>query len=125
MAYEPTSWKSGDVVTSAKLNKLEQGVANAIVVANFIYDEGEDSWSCDMTAAELTAAMEAGAAVFATSYEGGALFPLSTEEGEFYGQEVAFNSIGAAGANMYVAVYTLAADDTVTVESGEYALTEA
>ncbi len=29
MSYEPTNWKAGDVVTSAKLNKLEQGVANA------------------------------------------------------------------------------------------------
>ena len=29
MAYEPTNWKSGDVVTSAKLNKMEQGIANA------------------------------------------------------------------------------------------------
>ncbi len=29
MSYEPTNWKTGDVVTSAKLNKLEQGVADA------------------------------------------------------------------------------------------------
>ena len=29
MAYTPTNWKNGDVVTSAKLNKLEQGVADA------------------------------------------------------------------------------------------------
>lgn len=29
MAYTPTNWKSGDVITSAKLNKLEEGVANA------------------------------------------------------------------------------------------------
>lgn len=28
MSYEPTNWKAGDTVTSAKLNKLEQGVAN-------------------------------------------------------------------------------------------------
>lgn len=28
MSYEPTVWKSGDTVTSAKLNKLEQGLAN-------------------------------------------------------------------------------------------------
>lgn len=28
MNYEPTNWKDGDLVTSAKLNKLEQGVAN-------------------------------------------------------------------------------------------------
>ena len=29
MAYEPTQWKTGDVVTSAKLNKLENAVANS------------------------------------------------------------------------------------------------
>lgn len=29
MSYEPTNWKTGDVVTSAKLNKLEQGVVNS------------------------------------------------------------------------------------------------
>lgn len=27
MAYEPTQWKAGDTVTSAKLNKIEQGIA--------------------------------------------------------------------------------------------------
>lgn len=27
MSYEPTEWKAGDVVTSAKLNKLENAVA--------------------------------------------------------------------------------------------------
>lgn len=27
MSYNPTQWKDGDLVTSAKLNKLEQGVA--------------------------------------------------------------------------------------------------
>lgn len=29
MAYTPTEWKKGDVVTSEKLNKLEGGVAGA------------------------------------------------------------------------------------------------
>ena len=32
MSYEPTNWKSGDVVTSAKLNKLEQGVSGGGVL---------------------------------------------------------------------------------------------
>lgn len=36
MSYEPTNWKTGDVVTSAKLNKLENGVANAGVGGAFI-----------------------------------------------------------------------------------------
>lgn len=29
MAYTPTEWQSGDIVTSAKLNKIEQGIADA------------------------------------------------------------------------------------------------
>lgn len=29
MSYTPTEWKSGDTVTSAKLNKMEQGIANS------------------------------------------------------------------------------------------------
>lgn len=29
MAYDPTVWKSGDTITSAKLNKLENGLAEA------------------------------------------------------------------------------------------------
>lgn len=39
--YTPTEWKKGDIVTSEKLNKLEQGVANAVLVANTIVT-GED-----------------------------------------------------------------------------------
>lgn len=27
MSYNPTQWKDGDLVTSAKLNKIEQGIA--------------------------------------------------------------------------------------------------
>lgn len=29
MAYEPTNWKTGDIVTSAKLNKIENALVNA------------------------------------------------------------------------------------------------
>ena len=32
MAYEPTTWRSGDIVTSEKLNKMEQGIANGTVM---------------------------------------------------------------------------------------------
>lgn len=28
MSYEPTNWKTGDVITAEKMNKLESGVAN-------------------------------------------------------------------------------------------------
>ena len=39
MSYEPTNWKAGDTVTSAKLNKLEQGVAGAGVLVVGMDDE--------------------------------------------------------------------------------------
>ena len=41
MSYEPTVWKSGDTVTSAKLNKLEQGLANnsQVFIVNLITAE--------------------------------------------------------------------------------------
>ena len=32
MAYEPTNWKAGDVVTSAKLNKMEQGIVSNNII---------------------------------------------------------------------------------------------
>lgn len=29
MSYTPTTWTTGDVITAAKLNKIEEGIANA------------------------------------------------------------------------------------------------
>lgn len=58
MSYEPTNWKSGDTVTSAKLNKMEQGIANAGVV---VCTMDMQTMALDHTYAEITA----GYAVFA------------------------------------------------------------
>lgn len=53
MSYEPTVWKDGDLVTSAKLNKLEQGVANNILVVHTIYDEDTNITTLDKTWQEI------------------------------------------------------------------------
>ena len=48
MAYEPTVWQAGDTITSARLNKLEQGVADgggAFVVEATVTDVEDDSLS--------------------------------------------------------------------------------
>lgn len=47
MAYEPTEWKTGDVVTSAKLNKLEEAVAgmSPLVVTVGDNDTLSKKWS--------------------------------------------------------------------------------
>ena len=70
MSYTPTEWKSGDVVTSAKLNKLEQGVADAggglIVNVSLTYDETSDSVvvsNVEETIDEILAAIAEGQSV--------------------------------------------------------------
>lgn len=57
MSYEPTNWKTGDVVTSEKLNKLENGVANSgdLFVVKLYYDAQQDKEVCDKTWEELNA----------------------------------------------------------------------
>ena len=43
MAYEPTEWKKGDVITAEKMNKIENGITNAseIRIIRFSQDEYE------------------------------------------------------------------------------------
>lgn len=57
MSYEPTNWKDGDLVTSAKLNKLEQGVAGAgggsVLVVNMTIDNDSHIGRLDKTAGEI------------------------------------------------------------------------
>ena len=72
MSYEPTEWKTGDVVTAAKLNKLENGVANAGgggsgggLIVHLVEDpEDPESVLLDKTWAELKAAVESGNCVY-------------------------------------------------------------
>lgn len=63
MSYEPTNWKSGDVVTSAKLNKLENGVANAgggISVVEFEFDTTNEKYVSVRTTESILAELQAG-----------------------------------------------------------------
>ena len=94
MSYEPTTWKSGDTVTSAKLNKIEQGIANAggggggsnVVVVGIAVTRNNDesvTVTSDKTFAELK-----------TAYEGGAILicNISAEDNlsSSYGRAAAF-----------------------------------
>lgn len=63
MAYEPTNWKTGDVVTSAKLNKLEQGVAagsGALVNIGVTVDEQAEVATLQKTGQEILDYVSAG-----------------------------------------------------------------
>lgn len=70
MDYTPTIWKSGDTVTSAKLNKLERGVEEAsgsagVFWVNITTPDGGTTWTADKTVDEVIAAVQGGQLVYA------------------------------------------------------------
>lgn len=77
MSYTPTEWKTGDVVTSAKLNKLEQGVADAggggALFVEFTYNASDTTYTSVSLASDVITAFFAGTPVMFhfPSVEGG------------------------------------------------------
>lgn len=67
--YVPTEWQTGDIVTSEKLNKIEQGVARAgVLVCNMVVDEDNGAYRLDHTWQEIA---DAGFAVAIVSNNAG------------------------------------------------------
>lgn len=66
MAYTTTNWENGDVITAAKLNKLEQGVADIFHLLFPVHVEADfdlsaiHKYTADMTYAEVRELMETG-----------------------------------------------------------------
>lgn len=69
MSYEPTEWKKGDVVTSQKLNKLEQGIAGAGGVLVLSGTPSEGKFTLNKTAGEIIEASKVGLVMFGTHSE--------------------------------------------------------
>lgn len=69
MPYTPTNWQTGDVVTSEKLNKIEQELANpsaGTIVAHVVLAEDSDQPNrrrLDITLQDLISALNAGKSV--------------------------------------------------------------
>lgn len=84
MSYEPTNWKTGDVVTSAKLNKLENAVANGgALKLNFTIDNEAETITIDRTFAEIKEAVLSGVNVFGIMESNGVssiVYPCQFEE---------------------------------------------
>lgn len=63
MAYTPTEWKNGDVITAEKLNKLEEGVQavsdNSLIIT-VSWDENESKYVMDKSFDELNDAYDNG-----------------------------------------------------------------
>lgn len=127
MAYNPTNWKSGDVVTAEKLNNIESGIveSNVIPVITFTAPgtSPDSPRTCDKTFEELC---EMG-------YQ--AVVRTTDETGSYYVYEIGELELDAIDADaMYIhcvrfmylddpsglqvsgSIYTVADDNTVTVE---------
>ena len=63
MAYVKQTWQTGDVVTSAKLNHMEDGIANACINIGSHMDETDWSVVLNSTWAEIKAMCESGSSV--------------------------------------------------------------
>jgi len=56
MAYEPTEWQNGDVITAEKLNKAEQGIAAAGPLLVTVTADGATYHELDKSYKEITEA---------------------------------------------------------------------
>lgn len=69
MSYTPTQWKDGDLVTSAKLNKMEQGIANGSG-GSLIVHMDQETGALDKTWKEIYDAMQEKYVCIVVNYEG-------------------------------------------------------
>ena len=87
MSYTPTTWATGDTITAAGLNKMEQGIAGAGTVVIFpCFINGDDDNRrivIDASVNDFVNASRAGNAVFAvgrlTDNDGGYDFDMSVQ----------------------------------------------
>ena len=57
MAYTPNTWATGDTITAAKLNNMEQGIANAgVFYITATWDDSANGYVLDKTVTQIEAA---------------------------------------------------------------------
>ena len=99
MSYEKQTWQTGDTVTSAKLNHMEDGIAaggggggGSVMKVTYTYDEGTDAFTSDKTTAEIISAFNSGCYIFAEDADSpGVVFSLYNLDEEV--EEVVFNRL--------------------------------
>ena len=64
MSYEPYTWQDGDILSAARLNRMEQGIANAgadsILVVTLQAVPNSDTLIANHTAGEIISTMQSG-----------------------------------------------------------------
>ena len=70
MAYTPTEWKTGDVVTAAKLNNMENGIAGATAMIIHLNEQN----AMDKTWLEIKTAYTSGTPVIIVDSQDNAMW---------------------------------------------------
>lgn len=132
MAYNKTTWNTGDIVTAEKLNNLEQGVTNAqtMVLHGTETNDGHvTKYTLDYTFAEIKAAFDAGVSVKLMEEEelDGMLvvtsndmfrYAMGEEDGEWIGDIFIKPPADAANPNRYMFIAS-SADGYPEIEVGK------
>ena len=97
MSYTPTNWVTGDIVTADKLNKLENGVADGILILNTTFDSSADVVRLSATWKQIYDTIKAGTPIFIKEprsdlYAGLILIYSAYKDGNDYVVETALGS---------------------------------
>ena len=115
MAYEKNIWKTGDIVTSAKLNHMEDGIGNAggVMAVTLTYDEDTGMVTMGKTWQEIFNAISTG--VLCITYNE----PTENDQApagiitfaQVMNNEYSVRVLSASGVQTYVATYSTTSAD--------------
>ena len=78
MAYNPTTWGTGDTITASALNKIEQGIANAgdFAVVKVDWTDWNSSYQCSVGTTDGLVGDMYSLNVYSQDYLGGGYHPV-------------------------------------------------
>ena len=111
MSYMPTVWQDEDVITDVKLNKIEQGIADASDnVVRLVFDETHSRYTLDKTGQQI---------VELVTGSNGVLFPYATYEESVLQSVVVYNldNIAIDGLGLYVFTFVNSTDNPIMFDA--------
>lgn len=131
MSYTPTVWNKGDIITVAKLNKIENGISNSIqlpenaFIINCTYNSDEYNYEIDKTWTEIITAYESGKKIFAVVDNIGTLpmdvYGTSPEDAQLFHTSTALVN----GFDFINSTFVISEVESSDVAEGYYATTVA
>ena len=88
MAYTPNTWATGDTITAAKLNNIEQGIVNLVNSSphyvETTYNDSKGGWEINEPLADLAEMFEDGQRLITTGDMPNLEIAVYADVGEYY-----------------------------------------